>query len=147
MDLAVAGAAVMAIRTGSVNLEALVVHLNYLYEESLFVSGLERLCREAHRRLIPATGQPLPEKPAASRFENVSLLMTHPVLRPPPHDASLEPTALSRLARTETFEICRAHPQIPSERMYNFEHVGELLLGVLPVGLKKLFDLLAQLVP
>jgi two-component system sensor histidine kinase MtrB len=41
MDLAVAGTAVIAIRTGSAKLEALVVQLNYLYEESLFVADLD----------------------------------------------------------------------------------------------------------
>ncbi len=72
MDLAVAGTAVIAIRTGSANLEGLVVQLNYLYEESLFVADLDRLCREADRRLIPSTGRPLPEKVRTIRFENVS---------------------------------------------------------------------------
>ncbi len=72
MDLAVAGTAVIAIRTGSANLEALVVQLNYLYEESLFVADLERLCQEADRRLIPETGVQLPAHVDAIRFENVS---------------------------------------------------------------------------
>lgn len=72
MDLAVAGTAVIAVRTGSANLEGLVVQLNFLYEESLFVADLERLCREADRRLIPASGVPLPEKVRMIRFENVS---------------------------------------------------------------------------
>lgn len=72
MDLAVAGTAVIAIRTGSANLESLVVQLNYLYEESLFVADLDRLCREADRRLIPATGRPLPRRIDAVRFENVT---------------------------------------------------------------------------
>ncbi|MFI1014165.1 ABC transporter ATP-binding protein [Streptomyces sp. NPDC020965] len=72
MNLAVAGTAVIAIRTGSANLEALVVQLNYLYEESLFVADLDRLCQEADRRLIPTTGKPLPDDVAAIRFENVS---------------------------------------------------------------------------
>lgn len=72
MDLAVAGTAVIAIRTGSANLEALVVQLNYLYEESLFVADLERLCQEADRRLIPETGVRLPARVDAIRFENVS---------------------------------------------------------------------------
>ncbi|MCM2391145.1 ABC transporter ATP-binding protein/permease [Streptomyces sp. CWNU-1] len=72
MDLAVAGTAVIAIRTGSANLESLVVQLNYLYEESLFVADLERLCKEADARLIPETGKPLPANPSAIRFENVS---------------------------------------------------------------------------
>ncbi|MFJ9542624.1 ABC transporter ATP-binding protein [Streptomyces sp. NPDC101225] len=85
MDLAVAGTAVIAIRTGSANLEALVVQLNYLYEESLFVADLDRLCQEADRRLIPDTGRPLPEQVGAIRFENVTFTYpgttdTRPVL-------------------------------------------------------------------
>ncbi|MFE9172489.1 ABC transporter ATP-binding protein [Streptomyces kebangsaanensis] len=72
MGLAVAGTAVIAIRTGSANLEALVVQLNYLYEESLFVADLGRLCQEADRRLIPDTGRPLPRRVDAVRFENVT---------------------------------------------------------------------------
>jgi ATP-binding cassette subfamily B protein len=72
MGLAVAGTAVIAIRTGSANLEALVVQLNYLYEESLFVADLDRLCQEADRRLIPDTGRPLPERVDAIRFEDVT---------------------------------------------------------------------------
>ncbi|MGX4690539.1 ABC transporter ATP-binding protein [Streptomyces sp. JNUCC 63] len=72
MGLAVAGTAVIAIRTGSANLEALVVQLNYLYEESLFVADLDRLCQEADRRLIPETGRPLPRQVDAVRFESVT---------------------------------------------------------------------------
>ncbi|MGW6459286.1 ABC transporter ATP-binding protein [Streptomyces sp. NPDC055078] len=72
MNLAVAGTAVIAIRTGSASLEGLVLQLNYLYEESLFVSDLDRLCKEADRRLIPTSGSPLPRDVAAIRFENVS---------------------------------------------------------------------------
>ncbi|GAA2261574.1 ABC transporter ATP-binding protein [Streptomyces amakusaensis] len=72
MDLAVAGTAVIAIRTGSANLDALVIQLNYLYEESLFVADMERLCEEADRRLIPGTGLPLPAEVKTIRFENVS---------------------------------------------------------------------------
>ncbi|MFG2792266.1 ABC transporter ATP-binding protein [Streptomyces sp. NPDC048419] len=72
MNLAVAGTAVIAIRAGSANLEALVVQLNYLYEESLFVADLDRLCQEADRRLIRATGRPLPPHVDAIHFENVT---------------------------------------------------------------------------
>ncbi|WP_240135645.1 ABC transporter ATP-binding protein [Streptomyces sp. MUM 178J] len=72
MDLAVAGTAVIAVRTGSASLEGLVIQLNLLYEESLFVADLDRLCQEADRRLIPEAGRPLPEKVRAIRFENVS---------------------------------------------------------------------------
>ncbi|MGW1278208.1 ABC transporter ATP-binding protein [Streptomyces tsukubensis] len=72
MDLAVAGTAVIAIRTGSSNLDALVIQLNYLYEESLFVSDLDTLCKEADKRLIPETGRPLPAQLRSIRFEDVS---------------------------------------------------------------------------
>ncbi|KRV50021.1 ABC transporter [Wenjunlia vitaminophila] len=72
MDLAVAGTAVIAVRTGSSNLETLVIHLNHLYEESMFVADLDRLCQEADRRLIPTTGLPLPREVRAVRFENVT---------------------------------------------------------------------------
>ncbi|WP_234467495.1 ATP-binding cassette domain-containing protein [Streptomyces sp. MBT62] len=41
-------------------LDGLVVQLDYLYGESLFVSNFDRLCREADRRLIPVTGTLLP---------------------------------------------------------------------------------------
>ncbi|MFJ9216582.1 ABC transporter ATP-binding protein [Streptomyces sp. NPDC102383] len=72
MALAVAGTAVIAIRTGSANLENLVVQFNYLYEESLFVGDLDRLCKEADRRLIPESGTPLPTEIDAIRFEKVT---------------------------------------------------------------------------
>ncbi|HEV7628992.1 MAG TPA: ABC transporter ATP-binding protein, partial [Streptomyces sp.] len=47
MALSVAGTAVVALRTGSSNLDALVMQVNYLHEEALFVADLDRLHLEA----------------------------------------------------------------------------------------------------
>ncbi|MEF2524731.1 MULTISPECIES: ABC transporter ATP-binding protein [Streptomyces] len=92
MDLAVAGTAVLAIRTGGASLDTLVLQLTELHQESLFVADFERLCREAEARAIPAGGQPLPERLREVRFENVTF--TYPAgaaARPEPtlHDVSL----------------------------------------------------------
>lgn len=71
MDLAVAGTAVIAVRTGSASLGALVATTNTLHEESLYVRDLERFVAEAARRAIPSGGAPLPERLAAVRLRNV----------------------------------------------------------------------------
>ncbi|GAA1179374.1 ABC transporter ATP-binding protein [Streptomyces hebeiensis] len=71
MALAVGGTAVLAIRTGSAALENLILQVNHLNEESLFVGDLHRLCEEAGRRAIPVGGRPLPPAPAAITFEDV----------------------------------------------------------------------------
>ncbi|MGW4685525.1 ABC transporter ATP-binding protein [Streptomyces sp. NPDC004244] len=72
MDLAVAGTAVLAIRTGAASLDTLVLQVTELHQESLFVADFERLCREAKARAIPVGGEPLPERLREVRFENVS---------------------------------------------------------------------------
>lgn len=72
VPMAVAGTAVLAIRNGSSSLSGMVHAINNLYDESLFVADLERLCREAAKRAIPAGGQPLPEIIRAIRFEQVT---------------------------------------------------------------------------
>ena len=72
MMLAVAGTAVIAIRTGSANLEALVVQVNYLHEEALFVADLDRLRVESARRAIPSGGVPLPRQPSEVRREGIT---------------------------------------------------------------------------
>lgn len=72
MDLAVAGTAVLAIRTGSSNLDSLVVQMADLHQESLFVADFERLCTEAQARAIPETGEDLPEDVREVRFEKVT---------------------------------------------------------------------------
>ncbi|MEU9147070.1 ABC transporter ATP-binding protein [Streptomyces sp. NPDC048349] len=72
MDLAVAGTAVIAVRTGSASLGALVATTNTLHEESLYVRDLERFVAEAGRRAVPAGGAPLPERLGTLRLEDVS---------------------------------------------------------------------------
>ncbi|WP_405889765.1 ABC transporter ATP-binding protein/permease [Streptomyces sp. NBC_00133] len=71
MALSVGGTAVLAIRSGSSSLDNLVLQVNYLHEESLFVGDLHRLCEEAAERAIPVGGLALPKEVGAIRFEEV----------------------------------------------------------------------------
>ncbi|MBW8800391.1 MAG: ABC transporter ATP-binding protein [Streptomyces sp.] len=84
MALSVAGTAVIAIRSGSASLNTLVLEINTLHEEALFVGDLERLYVEAAERAIPLGGDPLPEDPEEIRFENVTFAYPcdHPVGQP-----------------------------------------------------------------
>ncbi|MFE2288914.1 ATP-binding cassette domain-containing protein [Streptomyces sp. NPDC059443] len=72
MELAVAGTAVLAIRTGASSLDARVLQVTELHQESLFVADFDRLCEEARARAIPATGEDLPEEVREVRFEKVT---------------------------------------------------------------------------
>ncbi|WP_307782059.1 ABC transporter ATP-binding protein [Streptomyces sp. MBT65] len=72
MDLAVAGTAVIGIRTGAASLTTLVGQLNSLNREALHVADLERLVTEADKRSIPVGGVDLPEHAREIRFENVT---------------------------------------------------------------------------
>ncbi|NEA56620.1 ABC transporter ATP-binding protein [Streptomyces sp. SID13666] len=72
MSMAVAGTAVMAVRTGSATLGALVQAINRLHEESLYVQDLDRHNEEATRRAIPTGGAAVPEHPAEIRLEQVT---------------------------------------------------------------------------
>ncbi|MFD4535833.1 ATP-binding cassette domain-containing protein [Kitasatospora sp. NPDC058397] len=72
MALAVAGTAVVGIRTGAADITSLVGTVNNLYEEALFVTDLDRLQREADRRAIPAGGTDLPRRPTAITLEGVT---------------------------------------------------------------------------
>ncbi|MFB7467681.1 ATP-binding cassette domain-containing protein [Streptomyces sp. NPDC056224] len=93
MELAVAGTAVLAIRTGAASLDTLVIQITELHQESLFVADFERLCRESKTRAIPVGGRPLPERLQEVRFEKVTF--TYPgssdAAQPEPtlHDVSL----------------------------------------------------------
>ncbi|WP_435860139.1 ABC transporter ATP-binding protein [Streptomyces roseus] len=94
MELAVAGTAVLAIRTGGASLDTLVLQVTELHQESLFVADFERLCREAENRAIPVGGEPLPERLREVRFEKVTF--TYPgggsgsaLLEPTLHEVSL----------------------------------------------------------
>ncbi|MFD7874543.1 ABC transporter ATP-binding protein [Streptomyces sp. NPDC059766] len=89
MALSVAGTAVIAIRTGSTSLDTLVLEVNSLHEEALFVGDLERLYVEAAERAIPAGGAPLPEDPREIRFENVTFSYPGDAGRPALDDISL----------------------------------------------------------
>jgi ATP-binding cassette subfamily B protein len=60
MSLAVAGTAVIAVRSGSASLGALVMNVNQLHEESLYVQDHDRFLAEAARRAIPSGGEPVP---------------------------------------------------------------------------------------
>ncbi|WP_346081662.1 MULTISPECIES: ABC transporter ATP-binding protein [Actinomycetes] len=62
MSLAIAGTAVIAVRTGSASLGALVMNVNQLHEESLYVRDHGRFLTQAARRVIPSGGEPVPEQ-------------------------------------------------------------------------------------
>ncbi|MFD4976395.1 ABC transporter ATP-binding protein [Streptomyces sp. NPDC058424] len=61
MGLAVAGTAVIAVRTGSASLGALVMNVNQLHEESLYVRDHGRFLAQAAQRAIPEGGAPVPD--------------------------------------------------------------------------------------
>ncbi|WP_443049584.1 ABC transporter ATP-binding protein [Streptomyces sp. HD] len=89
MALSVAGTAVIAIRTGSSSLDTLVLEVNALHEEALFVGDLQRLYVEAAERAIPVGGAPLPEDPQEIRFENVTFSYPGESSRPALDDVTL----------------------------------------------------------
>ncbi|MFF3335877.1 ABC transporter ATP-binding protein [Streptomyces sp. NPDC002888] len=89
MALSVAGTAVIAIRTGSGSLDSLVLEVNQLHEEALFVGDLQRLYKEAAERAIPVGGDALPEEPREIRFEKVSFSYPGDSARPALDDVSL----------------------------------------------------------
>ncbi|NEA56247.1 ABC transporter ATP-binding protein [Streptomyces sp. SID13666] len=60
MSLAVAGTAVIAVRSGSASLGVLVMNVNQLHEESLYVRDHSRFLEEARRRTVPSGGDPVP---------------------------------------------------------------------------------------
>ncbi|MYW18798.1 ATP-binding cassette domain-containing protein [Streptomyces sp. SID2955] len=62
MSLAIAGTAVIAVRTGSASLGGLVMNINQLHEESLYVRDHGRFLEQAAQRIIPASGEPVPER-------------------------------------------------------------------------------------
>lgn len=89
MALAVAGTAVIAIRTGAASLDTLVLQINELHEEALFVGDLQRLYTEGAERAIPVGGAPLPEEPEEIRFEHVTFSYPGDGTRPALDDVSL----------------------------------------------------------
>ncbi|MFD3837152.1 ABC transporter ATP-binding protein [Streptomyces sp. NPDC058642] len=89
MALSVAGTAVIAIRSGSSSLDSLVLELNQLHQEALFVGDLQRLYVEAEKRAIPVGGRKLPEDPREIRFENVTFSYPGESTRPALDDITL----------------------------------------------------------
>ncbi|MFE1299548.1 ABC transporter ATP-binding protein [Streptomyces sp. NPDC058731] len=89
MALSVAGTAVVAIRSGSTSLNTLVLEINELHEEALFVGDLEKLYEEAAERAIPVGGDPLSEDPREIRFENVTFRYPGDAARPALDDVTL----------------------------------------------------------
>ncbi|WP_030570268.1 ATP-binding cassette domain-containing protein [Streptomyces aureocirculatus] len=72
MELAVAGTAVIAVRSGSASLGALVMHVNQLHEESPYVRDHERFLLEAAHHAIPSGGTAVPAHVDAVRLEKIS---------------------------------------------------------------------------
>ncbi|WP_371917056.1 ABC transporter ATP-binding protein [Streptomyces sp. IMTB 2501] len=89
MALSVAGTAVIAIRTGSASLDSLVLEINQLHEEALFVGDLQRLYGEAAERAIPVGGESLPNNPREIRFEHVTFGYPGDAARPALDDVTL----------------------------------------------------------
>ncbi|WP_328783524.1 ABC transporter ATP-binding protein/permease [Streptomyces canus] len=89
MALSVAGTAVIAVRTGSQSLNTLVIEMNALHEEALFVGDLQRLYTEAAEWAIPEGGSALPDEPREIRFENVSFTYPGDATRPALDDVTL----------------------------------------------------------
>ncbi|MFE9404215.1 ABC transporter ATP-binding protein [Streptomyces sp. NPDC006530] len=72
MSLAVAGTAILAIRSGSASLGSLVMNLNQLNEEALYVRDHENFVTGAARRALPTGGAPLAPRLGAVELEKVS---------------------------------------------------------------------------
>ncbi|MGW0423485.1 ABC transporter ATP-binding protein [Streptomyces sp. NPDC003015] len=89
MALSVAGTAVIAVRTGSQSLNTLVIEMNTLHEEALFVGDLQRLYEEGAKWAIPAGGAALPDDPREIRFENVTFGYPGDTTRPALDDVTL----------------------------------------------------------
>lgn len=62
----------IAVRTGSASLGALVMNINQLHEESLYVRDHGQFLVEAARRAIPKTGAPVPAQVRQVSLEHVT---------------------------------------------------------------------------
>ncbi len=72
MPLAVAGTAVIAVRSAGAGLTALVLQVNRLYEEAMYLKDLQDACEGAERHAIPAGGTPVPRPLTEIRLTDVS---------------------------------------------------------------------------
>ncbi|WP_460444220.1 ATP-binding cassette domain-containing protein, partial [Amycolatopsis magusensis] len=72
MDLALAGTAVVAMRTASSSLSNTIYAVNSLFEESFYVDFHRELKEQSRLRARPSSGVPAPRNPATIRLEDVS---------------------------------------------------------------------------
>ncbi|MFC1435433.1 ATP-binding cassette domain-containing protein [Streptacidiphilus sp. N1-3] len=72
LPLAVAGTAVLGIRSGVASITAMVSQLNGLYESALYVGDLHQLCRVGDRLAIPSGGAALPERVGALELKDLT---------------------------------------------------------------------------
>ncbi|MFG6191849.1 ABC transporter ATP-binding protein [Nonomuraea sp. JJY05] len=72
IPLAAAGAAVIAVRTAKAGLTSLVMSINQVYEQGLFVLEWERACAEAGRQRMRSGPVPLPPHPVEIRADNLT---------------------------------------------------------------------------
>ncbi|RJQ82277.1 ABC transporter ATP-binding protein [Pseudonocardiaceae bacterium YIM PH 21723] len=72
MPLAVAGAAVLAMRTGRSALSQLVLSLNRLHESGMYIGDMQRFLTEATARTRPATGRQAPADPEVIELDRVT---------------------------------------------------------------------------
>ncbi|MFC5721435.1 ABC transporter ATP-binding protein [Streptomyces gamaensis] len=74
MPLAVAGTAVIAVHSAGAGLSALVLQVNRLYEEAMYLGDLEAACAAAERHAIPSGGTPLRGGAQEIRLEKVTFV-------------------------------------------------------------------------
>ncbi|MFJ9615142.1 ABC transporter ATP-binding protein [Streptomyces noursei] len=72
IPLAAAGTAVIAVRNSSQGLGSLVMSMNRLYEESMYLADLETAYDLAERNAIPTGGLAIPQGPVEVHCEHVS---------------------------------------------------------------------------
>ncbi|MGW0204404.1 ABC transporter ATP-binding protein [Streptomyces sp. NPDC003233] len=108
MALSVAGTAVIAIRTGASSLDTLVLEINQLPEEALFVGDLQRLYVEAAERAVPEGGEALPEDPKEIRFEHVTF--SYPSDTPAPSTGELRAGSAELRARPALDDVTLTLP-------------------------------------
>ena len=100
LPLAVAGTAVLAIRTGVGSIANLVTQLNMLYESALYIADLEELRQVGDRLSIPVGGTDLPTAPAVLKLKDITF--RYPGLSKPALDRvslTVEPGTVVALVR------------------------------------------------
>jgi ATP-binding cassette, subfamily B, bacterial len=76
IPLAVAGGAIIAIQIGRSRLEDVILAVNRLYEEGLYVNEYQRFLADAQARTRPATDRVAPAHPSRYRIDSVTYRYT-----------------------------------------------------------------------